>query len=160
MAADVDFLARTLYPNQKLMIWAHNFHLERQNVFANTGSLLAKDFGAAYYATGLISYRGQGDYNLRQTYTVQPAPAQSIDMNLYYARWRWSFLDFSALSKNAGDAWAFKKQRWEYWGSYYFPAFVPKDAWDGIVYVDDIHPPTYIYQTNGSAKRHFELRLP
>ena len=153
MAGDVDFLARALYPNKKLMIWAHNYHLQRQNTYANTGSLIAKDFGSTYYATGLLRYRGQGEYPGGPTYVQKPAPAQSIDMNVYYARWRWSFLDFSALAENLGDAWVFKKQLWDDFGGYPFPAFVAKDAWDGIVYVDEIHPPHYISPPNGRASR-------
>jgi erythromycin esterase-like protein len=153
MAGDVDFLARTLYPNKKIMIWAHNYHLQRQNTYANTGSLIAKDFGTSYYATGLVPYRGQGDYPGGPAYTQKPAPAQSIDMNMYYARWRWSFLDFSSLTENTGDAWVFKKQLWDDFGTYPLPAFVAKDAWDGIVYVDEIHPPHYISPPNGRATR-------
>jgi erythromycin esterase len=159
MAGDVDFLARTLYPTQKIMIWAHNYHLQRQNVYTNTGSLIEKDFGTAYYATGLLPYRGQGAYNGGQIYNEPTAPAQSIDGNMYYARWRWSFLDFSSLTKNAGDAWAFKNQHWDYFGFYSLPAFVPKDAWDGIVYVDEIHPPHYLFPTNGQTKKSKRLPL-
>ena len=75
-------------------------------------------------------------------------------MNMYYARWRWSFLDFSSLAENSGDAWVFKKELWDDFGGLSVPGIrCQENAWDGIVYVDEIHPPHYISPPNGRAGR-------
>lgn len=158
MAADVRYLANTLYPGEKIVLWAHNYHIARgQEHLANMGSLIRADFGDGYYATGLLPYRGQGDYNNRQTYTQAPAPADSIDAILYYSRWKWAFVDQTSVAHVAGTAWMHARPlRFDDFGFYKgdYPA-IPDELFDGFMFVDTIHPPHYLPTT---AARE-ELRL-
>ncbi len=60
MAINVEFLAEELYPDKKIIIWAHNIHISEVSPFGdidNMGSYLADYFGDELYTIGLIGYR-------------------------------------------------------------------------------------------------------
>ena len=60
MAKNIEFLAEELYPDKKIIIWAHNIHISETSTFGdidNMGSYLADYFGDDLFTIGLIGYR-------------------------------------------------------------------------------------------------------
>jgi erythromycin esterase len=155
MAADVNYLANTLYPGKKIILWAHNQHVARgEQGFPSMGSIIEANFGSQYYATGLLPLRGRGAYGPGQTYKEPPPPANSIDAILYYSRMRWAYVDLSRQSPAPGNAWmSGHPLLYDYFGYYIPPAGVPDRTFDGLVYVDTIHPPTYLYPSSEQVRR-------
>lgn len=159
MAADVSYLATTLYPGKKIILWTHNLHVARgETAFPNMGSIIEANFGSQYYATGLLPLRGHGAYNNAQTYKEPPPPAKSIDAILYYSRMRWAYVDMSRESAVLGNAWmSGRPLLYDYFGYYLPPAGIPDKTFDGLVYVDTIHPPTYLFPQSSERVRDNQL---
>lgn len=75
MAGSVQFLAEELYPDKKIILWAHNRHsaehVSSQHV-KNMGVFLADHFGDSLYTIGLFGYRpptiGEGLIDLLHLY--------------------------------------------------------------------------------------------
>jgi hypothetical protein len=113
----------------------------------NMGSVVKSDFGDAYYATGLFPYRGHGADNNGAVYKELRPPARSLDAILYYARWRWAFIDMSQQQRVAGNAWMWGPPlRYDYFGMYYYmPPAIANQMFDGLMYVYWIHPPNYLF---------------
>lgn len=60
MAANVEFLAEVLFPDQKIVLWSHNNHISEITKFAgynNMGSHLSDYFGEELYSIAVIGYR-------------------------------------------------------------------------------------------------------
>jgi erythromycin esterase len=49
---------QTRYPNAKIILWAHNFHLQKQDQHISLGQLLAESLGNDYCTIGLTTYAG------------------------------------------------------------------------------------------------------
>jgi erythromycin esterase len=169
MAADVSYLANSLYKGEKIILWSHNAHLAREEGFVNMGSQIASEFGSQYYATGLLPYRGSGNLipGPRFVYQEPRPPAASIDAILYYSRWRWAYVDMTRQPADAGNAWmSGSPLAYEFYGSYdspgyrqpalynyYDPPTVPNELFDGVMYVDTIHPPHYLFPSGDAELR-------
>src|SRR6185295_12911426 len=71
MADAVTWLARDLYPERKILVWAHNYHIEydaraeSQLEVPNMGSYLVQRHRPEMYTMGLFMYWGQAAQNDR-----------------------------------------------------------------------------------------------
>jgi erythromycin esterase len=148
MADNVKYLATTLYPGKKIMLWSHDVHIATgQTGWKSMGSVIKRDFGDAYYATGLLPFRGHGALNSEQIYKEPIPPTRSIDAMLYYARWRWAYVDMSQQLRTAGNRWMWGPTlEYDYFGYYdIMPPAIANRLFDGLMYVYLIHPPTYLF---------------
>ena len=60
MARNVQFLAEELYPDKKIIVWAHNYHISEAQVakeWKNMGAHLERYFSDSLYTIGLFGYR-------------------------------------------------------------------------------------------------------
>ncbi|MCI0392115.1 MAG: erythromycin esterase family protein [Acidobacteria bacterium] len=94
MAENIQYLMKTEGPGTKMVVWAHNGHIQTGNLgqLPAMGNYLRKFFGDAYYALGFsfneggfqardMSQKGRGALS---EFTLGPAPAGSIDW--YFAQ--------------------------------------------------------------------------
>ncbi|MGH9842088.1 MAG: erythromycin esterase family protein, partial [Blastocatellia bacterium] len=94
MAENIEYLMKTEGPGTKMVVWAHNAHIQTGSYGQNpaVGGYLRKFFGEAYYALGFsfneggfqsrdVSEKGRGALT---EFTLSPAPAGYIDW--YFAR--------------------------------------------------------------------------
>jgi len=62
MFDNFQWLVTKVYPNKKVIIWAHNAHIEQRPMFENSfkwmGHFLNETYGEDYYALGLFSQSG------------------------------------------------------------------------------------------------------
>ncbi len=78
MAENVTVLARDVYPERKILIWAHNFHIRYANASTTSiqptmGAVVAERFRPDLYTIGLYMNRGSAAYNDRTIYVINPA---------------------------------------------------------------------------------------
>lgn len=67
MADNASWLIRELYPDKKVIISAHNFHIDKDNAKELTmGEVLAAELGDSYYAIGIFGGNGSYANNGRQ----------------------------------------------------------------------------------------------
>jgi len=155
MADNLDFLLAERYPGKKVMVWAHNFHIQhRENVATrddgSTGSTpttmgvwTARRHRADLYTVGLFMYRGAAAANTGQTYAIGRMPAGGLESIMHGAPWRYSYVDLSKQKQTPETSWIFQTIPTMSWGTQPDP-LVPRDEYDGILFIDTTHPPVYI----------------
>ncbi|MEK7409649.1 MAG: erythromycin esterase family protein [Acidobacteriota bacterium] len=107
MARNVEWLAREVHPNEKLVLWAHNGHvrLAPEMGFKSMGAWLGERFGRRMYVVGFAFRRGEvramgmqkGAGSGLQNHTVPPSPEGSGDAVLSAAGMPLLFLDMRSV---------------------------------------------------------------
>ena len=153
MANNLDFLLRDLYPGKKVIVWAHNFHVQhRENTRSSTdttnrgprtmGTWVAERHRPELYTIGLFMYRGSAALNNRTPYPIVQSRSGSFESILHRAPWKYSFLDFSRANRERGSEWIWTPIMGLSWGTQ-LERFVPRDEYDGVLFIDTVHPPNY-----------------
>jgi erythromycin esterase len=153
MANNLDFLLEELYPGKKVIVWAHNFHIQhRENTGGSAdtpsasprtmGTWVAERHRSELYTIGLFMYRGRAAQNNRHPYPIVQSRSGSLESILHRAPWRYSFIDFSQARRERGSEWIWKPIIGLSWGR--TPErFVPRDEYDGVLFIDKAHVPDY-----------------
>jgi erythromycin esterase len=155
MADNLDFVLDVLHPGKKVMVWAHNFHIQHRG-FAmgtvntdstrgprTTGTYVAERRRAELYTIGLFMFRGHGALNNRMVYPINPAASGSMEAILHRAPWRYSFVDLAGATRAPGTEWMYRRITAREWGTT-AQVIVPREEYDGILFIDRTWPPNYI----------------
>ncbi|MGD2218008.1 MAG: erythromycin esterase family protein [Gemmatimonadales bacterium] len=148
MADNLEFIAERLYPGKKIIVWAHNAHVRHDGLAVQPypartmGSWLAERRGEELYTIGLYMYRGHAARNYSSVYEVARIPAGSLESMLSKADAPWHFLDLSGAQLEPGASWMFTPSVAMLDGSRR-ETLVPRDQYDGIVFIDSVSPPHY-----------------
>jgi erythromycin esterase len=155
MADNLDFVLDELHPGRKVMVWAHNFHIQHRGFGSSTvttdparrqrtmGTWVAERRRPELYTIGLFMYRGSAANNARVVYQVTPVAAGSLEAVLHRAPWRYTFVDLAGAAQEAGTSWMFRGIPAKQWGM--TPeVIVPREEYDGILFIDTTWPPQYV----------------
>jgi len=148
MADNLAFLLRELYPNKKILVWAHNFHIRHANAETTSaqrtmGSFTVKEFRDDLYTIGLYMYRGQAAFNDRTIYTIGPPATESLEWVLFNIGPPALFVDFLHQTREAGNEWIFDNVYTREWGLY--PLLLsPRQQYDGVLFIDMVTAPAYL----------------
>jgi erythromycin esterase len=138
MAKNIIWLAEDLYKNEKLIIWAHNTHIDRNATSAKRlmGKLLSDHFKDQLYAIGLYMLKGSTASNDRKIQAVQHPPRGSIESMLEKTGFKTSFIETKhpALDKPISTL---------YWGRSVQKLNLFK-SFDAIILVNGVSPPVYL----------------
>jgi erythromycin esterase len=151
MAQNVEYLMDKVYPDKKIMSWAHNFHIRHKQEevardFYNgrtMGAWVAEKYRDVLYTIGLYMYRGHAAYNNREIYPVRSPGVNSIEAVLYRTRRQFSFIDMLEQQPGEGSAWMFEYREAKSWGVTRL-SMIPRDQYDAILFIDTVNPPDYI----------------
>jgi erythromycin esterase len=111
MAANVKWLAEIKYPDEKIIVWAHNYHVSKHaghyperflNRAASMGSVFTQDPALANqtYIIGFTSYKGTAGRLFAKTYRIEKPKPNSFE-NWINPTYSYAFVDFKAFnSKN------------------------------------------------------------
>lgn len=157
MADNIRWLAETLYPKRKLIVWAHNGHIMNAyyapdwNALSHepqaggmkpVGAFLSEWFGNQVYTVGFTAYSGQYELiTMPGVQEIDPMPAESLEALLHDLGLKHAFLDFRSLPP---DHWL----RGE--STVAIRGYVPERMhdWtrvvDAVFYIDRMTPPTPI----------------
>ena len=150
MAENVTFLANRLFPDRKILIWAHNYHIRHNNRAISGDDCITMGEGihsrhrSELYTVGLYMYRGSAAMNDRTIYTIYPAMDNSLESYLHAAGEPYLFLDLLHLDQATDPAWIFNQTTARSWGTYTI-TFIPRDQYDGLLYIEQVHSPQYTY---------------
>ncbi len=147
MAENVSFLIRRLYPGSKIVTWAHNYHVqhdatELSAANRNMGSYLVQRHRAELYTVGLFMYWGRAANNDRTQYSITAPTPNSLEALMGRATPPASFVDLLGQTPSDGTAWMFQpitsksSGQWDQSQSH-------RRQYDGILFVDEVHPPRY-----------------
>ena len=150
MADNLDFLLEELYPNSKIIVWAHNFHIRHWNLQVSgtievetMGTWVALRHRPELYTIGLYMYRGQAAWNNREIYDITRATSGSLESILYRTRRKFCFVDLFNQTRGSGNSWMFEPIAAKTWG-FSNITMVLKNQYDGILFIDTVNPPDYI----------------
>lgn len=149
MAENLRWLSEVKYSGKKIIVWAHNGHI---NCNSDTTSKLAKRYSKfmGYYFTakkeirqqtyilGFTQYGGEGEMiNVKVTRKVTKPSGKNIESWLKEVGFRFSFIDFNKFRQehpNCNRRFYMKV----------FPGFSVKSYWsnayDGLVFIEEMKP--------------------
>lgn len=149
MSKNLIYLAEDIYPNEKIIVWAHNYHI-RNNINANydnnfktMGRLISEHFNNEVYTLGLYMYRGSASKNNRQIYDIEPPARNSIESIFYTTRKKHCYVDISQQNQNDGNSWMFQQINTKSWGTSDI-SMILSEQYDGILFIDTVSPPDYL----------------
>ena len=147
MADNITWLAERLYPDRKILIWAHNSHIQHDGTelvppFVNMGYHVSRRHRDELYTIGLFMYWGQVADNHRRIYDVAAATAGGLEALFGRTTPPASFVDLLGQSPSAGTAWMFQPIPSMTWGLT-VELLTHRRQYDGILFVDEVHPPHY-----------------
>lgn len=148
MAEDLTALARDLYPDRKILVWAHNFHIRHANastpsVQPTMGSVVVDRFRPDLYTIGLYMNQGTAAFNDRSIYIIEPAAAGSMEWVLASAGPRALFVDLLHQIQEPGNSWMFQPVVTREWGMDPL-TLVLRDQYDGVLLIDRVTSPNYL----------------
>ena len=151
MADNVGVLLEKLYPDKKIMLWAHNGHLDHN--LNLTGVVNWEMFSMGYwlsqrhrpllYTIEFFMFQGAAAETNRSVYQIAPAPAGTLEAVLFQTGAEFAFADMLNQSENPGNSWMFSTINWMNSGIWATP-MIPRRQFDGIFYVKTVNPPPYV----------------
>jgi len=162
MADNFEYLISNIYPDKKIMVWAHNFHIRHNNSavpyyegLKTMGTYIAQNHRTDLYTIGLYMYRGKAAWNNRDVYKIEPARSGSLESIFYRARTKYCYVDMANEEQDEGNSWIFQSIYSKSWGTVDL-RMVLKDQYDGILFIDTVNPPEYLYNfsKNMISKKH------
>jgi erythromycin esterase len=150
MSANLTFVTEQLYPGEKVVVWAHNFHIRHANHEVvplpapfTMGHWQKARLSDDLYTVGLYMYTGTTAANDRSVYPIAPAQTGSVESILYRARRHWMFVDLSGAEVSAGTSWMDGSVTANAWGVNPL-SMTPRNQYDGILFVHSVSPPDYL----------------
>jgi len=153
MADNLTFLARELYPDKKIIVWAANIHVRHANaattwVFPTMGTWLQERFRDELYTIGLYPDRGTVP-GTRTLFTIDPAEPGTLERLLSDAGSSQLFVDLLHQSPSAGTRWMFEpmlsRDAAISGPQAMLPVLiVPRDQYDGLLFIDRVSAPRFI----------------
>ncbi|MFC4635833.1 erythromycin esterase family protein [Dokdonia ponticola] len=148
MAENIIWLLDEVYPDKKIIVWAHNGHVEKgaaEGYHAKLmGHYLKEKYKDDYYAIGLFTYEGEA----YQFWTGTTTPftnndSTAIEHTFFKTQKEVAFLDLSDLQQTPATQQLFEvKTGFELENGGTIP-FIPTHRFDGIISVKTSRIPTY-----------------
>lgn len=152
MAANISFLKEELFPDKKIIIWAHNYHVAHDpdhrawySNAKNMGNWLVEKYREELYTIGLYMLRGKTktDYDWEIIDVELPTTSYSLETILYHARKKFLFIDVLNHPYNEGNKWMYYTVTAKSSG-FADEEMIIKDEYDGIIFIDTSSVPDYL----------------
>ena len=145
MADNLAWLAREMYPGQRIVVWAHNEHIRRGHPAAagepTMHDLLPPDLRKRTYALGMYMHGGRAVWNSRVEYTIEPTAGHTLEARLGAAE----AITFTDLRAPRAEPlhWLNAPCTAMSWGVHP-EEVVPAWQYDGIVVFGTVTPPVFV----------------
>jgi erythromycin esterase len=167
MASNLEWIIKKLYPNQKVIVWAHNEHIAKagsktfsvvgkapQKQFEDMGEMVRNDLkdikDKSYYIGFYLNQGTAADIAGFAPYKVGPMPKGTLENLFVQSGLNNAFIDMSCEKKQTPqNSWMFNKTLVSEDGmtsSRIIPAsvsLVPNEQYDGIVFINKVNSPDY-----------------
>jgi erythromycin esterase len=153
MADNLTFLAETLHPDKKIIVWAANIHVRHANEkttweFPTMGGWLKERFGDELYTIGVYPNRGTVPGG-RTLFTIDPAEPGTLERLLSDAGSSRLFVDMRNQQPDEGTRWMYEPMLSRD-ASISGPQamlpvlIVPRDQYDGLLFIDRVSAPRFL----------------
>ncbi len=148
MSENLFWLIDEIYPTKKIIVWAHNAHIEKANLEgANIkwmGHFLKEKYKDDYYALGLFAYEGE----VYQHWTQNTLPFKNdqdnaIEKKLTDTGKELTFLDLLKLEQLPENQWLFEPIDGYELENGGIISFIPTKRFDGVLNIKESGSPTY-----------------
>jgi erythromycin esterase len=147
MKENLEWICNELYPDEKIIIWAHNLHIFKNyktlTRFEPLGSLVSDKIKEQSYYLGLFMYQGETQTDTGQPYKISKPPKKSLEDYMHQVQSPTLFTDFLQLEKNSLNKWIFNKTIFLESGTMQ-TLFRPREQIDGALFIESISPPEYL----------------
>ncbi|MEO0463380.1 MAG: erythromycin esterase family protein [Pseudomonadota bacterium] len=157
MAQTFGAVKERLFPDEKIVIWAHNRHIALEQsetrpidsvrVYPRVpmGHHLLADYPDELFTIGLYMLRGETADNFQEALPVLAPRQNSLEAIAYGARLAAFYFDTSSdQPREDGNAFLFEPIDAHYWGgSFGAYSFVLSDQYDGVIVIDQSSIPVY-----------------
>jgi erythromycin esterase len=153
MADNLTFLANTLHPGKKIIVWAANIHVRHANenttwVFPTMGGWLKQRFGGELYTIGLYPNRGTVPGG-RTVFTIDPAEPGTMERLLSDAGAPQLFVDLLHQPAHDGTRWMYEpvlsRDASISGPQAMLPVLiVPREQYDGLMFIDRVSAPRFL----------------
>lgn len=148
MAQILEWIIEDLYPEEKIIISAHNTHIARTRSYSDAcmGHLLSKKYKKKYYSLGL--YHSLGDpmhvnRHLKYVTKAEDFPKNSIQYQFLQKEGNLIFLPLRRRKKKKNDQWLYKDMS-IFFNSRYSLSINLNASFDGLLWVRQVTHPIYI----------------
>ncbi len=148
MAENLIWLLDEVYPDKKIIVWAHNGHVEKNSAEGYNSKLmghyLKEKYNEDYYTVGLFAYKGEA----YQFWTGNSVPfinndSTAIEHTFFKTHKDVAFLNLADLQPTPATQWLFEVNTgFELENGGTIP-FIPTHRFDGIISVANSTIPTY-----------------
>jgi erythromycin esterase len=147
MADNLEYLLDIAYPGRKIIVWAHNYHINyvqgSEITPAPMGEWLATTRKSETYSVGLYMGRGVAASNDRKHFRLSVSQHDQLLAVMANAGRKMSFVDFSQAASTQGSEWIFQPLVARDW-IIDIPLRKPISMFDAVIYVDRVTPPEYL----------------
>lgn len=149
MAENFSWLADTLYAGKKIVIWAHNAHIEKSGLeggyFKWMGHFLHEAYGDAYYSVGIFCHKGRTYQHWdRQTVSFENSGEGYLEEALQKnSGCHTPFLPLWGVPKNSRNAWLFEVVKAGEVENGGMVQFVPTSRFDALICIPTSDIPTF-----------------
>jgi erythromycin esterase len=153
MTKNLVWIAEKLYPHKKIIVWAHNLHIRKDNTQTHNpnrrsvnslGHLLPPKIKQQSYVMGLYMNKGVSALNDRKPQKVQyPHPTGTVESILSKTGYPNLFVDLSQAKKGEDTSWMYTRRGILDWGAWQ-EQLIPKKQYDGILFIDQVSMPQYL----------------
>ncbi|WP_027446888.1 erythromycin esterase family protein [Pontibacillus marinus] len=147
MAENLDWLLSELYPDQKIIVWAHNEHI-RNNVSngkknASMGELLEQSGKYSTYTLGLYLVDGDLANNYGEIYSARVFDKNSLEKRIAKSGYPITFLDINGATEFEENGWL---NDWTttYIAGRKISSLKPAKNYDGVIVFNEVSPPEYL----------------
>lgn len=137
MAENIIWLADSLYPTEKIIVWAHNTHIDKAATTPKKamGKIITDHFGARLFALGFYMINGQTALNNSETIRVKQPLKGSLEDLLSATGFRTTFIETSnPVFDKTILTWHWGKDR---------QPLNPLASYDAVILVNGVSPPKY-----------------
>jgi erythromycin esterase len=138
MAANLFWLTDTVFPDRKVIVWAHNGHVTKENAepTQDLGEYVHARMPGASYAMGFVARRGTAfeEHQGRDTLQFHHTGPDAMEARLAEPGFSEAFVNFRAPPR---PAWAADSLTMAY-NTTQAKRIVPSAAFDGIYFIDRV----------------------
>ncbi|MFE8701490.1 erythromycin esterase family protein [Cytobacillus sp. FJAT-54145] len=145
MADNLTWICNDLYPNEKVIVWAHNNHIYKniKSSYKPMGSLMSPELEDQSYHLGFYMYEGDVTFDKKTSQKLNTPPKKSLEDYMNHTSTPVSFLDFSQLSSNRLNKWLYSPTVILDSGMMQ-TLIIPCEQLDGILFIKKVSPPNYL----------------
>ncbi len=138
MVKNLVWLAENTYPKEKIIVWAHNTHIDKNSLNRSKfmGKILAEHFGPQMYGVGLYMVNGATALNDRTIITVKVPPKNSLEGLLSARGFKTAFIATNDSSFN-------RQLTTFHWGKTRQDLNLSK-SYDAVILINGVSAPEYL----------------